>query len=202
MKLIIGLGNPGPEYKATRHNIGFQFIDALHDAWETRYHFTPWSLSKRFNAEISEGKIRNKKIFLLKPHTFMNESGRAVRTASVFYKIQTKDFLVIYDDLDLPFGSMRLRIGGSSAGHKGLQSIIDAFGTNDIPRLRLGIRNDSHKTTHEAKVFVLKKFTGEESRQLPMIFEKAQQAIVTSLSEGFSKAMSMYNEQAKLDKQK
>ncbi|HLC99488.1 MAG TPA: aminoacyl-tRNA hydrolase [Patescibacteria group bacterium] len=194
MKLIIGLGNPGSEYKATRHNIGFQFIDALHRAWETQYHFAPWSFSKRFNAEISEGKIRNKKILLLKPQTFMNESGRAARAASIFYKIQTKDFLVVYDDLDLPFGSMRLRIGGSSAGHKGLQSIIDAFGTNDIPRLRLGIRNDNHKTTHEAKIFVLKKFTIEEIKQLPLVFTKAQRAIETSLLESFSKAMSLYNE--------
>lgn len=193
MKLIIGLGNPGKEYALTRHNIGFQCLDYLHDAWKETHHFSPWTLSKRLRAEMSEGKIRNKKIILLKPQTFMNESGTSVRLTAGFYKIQPKDFFMIYDDLDIPFGHFRLRLGGSSGGHKGMQSVLEQFQTIDIPRLRVGIRGNHTKTNHEAKVFVLKKFTPEEAKKIPGILEKVKDAVETVMTESFSKAMNLYN---------
>lgn len=193
MKLIVGLGNPGIQYEYTRHNIGFQFLNHLQKTWRELTALSDWSVAKRFNAEVALGKLGRKKIILLKPLTFMNESGKAVKAVAGFYKLSANDCVVIYDDIDLHFGNIRLRLGGSAGGHKGMQSIIQELDTEDIPRLRLGIRTDHHKTPLEAKAFVLKKFAKEEARKLPEIFQKSSKAINVAITESFSKAMSLYN---------
>ena len=198
MRLIIGLGNPGTQYESTRHNAGFLALNYLQKKLDQGSAASPWSESKKFNAEISEGKIGNKKIIFLKPQTFMNESGKAVRSAVMFYKIKTIDCIIVYDDIDLPFGNIRLRMGGSSGGHKGVESIISELGTENIPRLRIGIRPD-HLKIPDAKTFVLKKFAKEEQKLLFQIFKTCEEALNTAYAESFVKAMSLYNTKKMID---
>lgn len=133
MRLIVGLGNPGAKYERNRHNIGFMAVDAIH-----RRHagFSPWR--KRFQAEVSEGHLGGEKVLLLKPMTYMNESGRAVGEAIRFYKIPLSDVTVLYDELDLPPGKVRVKVGGGAGGHNGIRS-IDAHAGADYRRVRLGI---------------------------------------------------------------
>jgi peptidyl-tRNA hydrolase, PTH1 family len=138
MLLIVGLGNPGRRYAGHRHNIGFMAADEIH----RRHRFTPWRA--RFEGEISEGQLGGDKVLLLKPATYMNESGRSVGQAMRFYKLQPKDVVVIYDELDLPPGKLRMKAGGSTAGHKGLRSIESHIG-KDFRRMRLGIGHPGSK---------------------------------------------------------
>lgn len=192
MKIIVGLGNPGDAYEHTRHNTGFMALDFARNLWMENERFGNWSFVKKFNAEVSEGKIGHKKIILLKPQTFINESGMSVKAALFFYKIKTSDCIIAYDDIDLPFGSIRLRMGGSSGGHKGIHSIIQQIGTENISRLRIGI-NPNHKKIPDAKTFVLKKFSKEEQLRLPEIFKNCEQALAMACADSFSKAMNLYN---------
>lgn len=146
MVLIVGLGNPGRKYKKTRHNIGFKVIDAL----------------KR--------EIFNKDVVLLKPQTFMNQSGKAVKILTSKYKIPATNMIVVHDDIDLPLGTIRVSKDVSSAGHKGVQSIIDELGTQDFTRVRIGIK-PRHKVDTEK--FVLEKFTKQEEKQIKQIIKEA-----------------------------
>lgn len=132
MLLIAGLGNPGPQYRANRHNIGFMAIDAIH----RRHGFSPWT--KKFKGEIAEGEIGGQKVLLIKPLTFMNLSGEAVAEVMRFYKLQPSDLVVVYDELDLVPGRARLKTGGGHGGHNGIKS-IDAHAGREYRRLRLGI---------------------------------------------------------------
>src|SRR5690606_28245834 len=136
--LIVGLGNPGQRYAATRHNIGFMVVDHLARKLE------PGTLRHRFDSELIETRDEPGRIVLQKPQTYMNLSGIAVAQAARWYRVPTERILIIYDDLDLPFGRIRLRPGGSSAGHKGLQSVIEHLGTDRVPRLRVGIGRPAH----------------------------------------------------------
>ena len=138
MKIIVGLGNPGPKYAANRHNIGFMAVDALH----RKHPFGPWS--KKFKAEISEGEIAGEKVLLMKPQTFMNLSGEAVGEAMRFYKLGPGDIVAIHDELDLPAGKVKLKVGGGHGGHNGLKS-LDAHCGRDYKRLRLGIGHPGSK---------------------------------------------------------
>jgi len=157
MKLIVGLGNIGKEYEKTRHNVGFMAVDKISDF----YKFENWSLEEKFETEIARGEIKNEKIILIKPQTFMNLSGRAVQKTMNFYKIETKDLIVIHDDLDIALGTFRLGFGRSSAGHKGVQSIIDYLGSKDFNRIRVGIQIPDRKIPTEK--YVLGNFSKEES---------------------------------------
>jgi PTH1 family peptidyl-tRNA hydrolase len=132
MLLIVGLGNPGAEYRNHRHNVGYMAADAIHD----RHGFSPWR--RRFQGEVAEGSLAGKKTLLLKPLTYMNESGRSVQAAAQFYKIEPKDIVVIHDEVDLPPGKTRMKSGGGTAGHNGLRSIGPAIG-EDFRRLRIGV---------------------------------------------------------------
>lgn len=132
MLLIVGLGNPGPEYRRHRHNVGFMAADAVH----ARHGFTPWR--KRFRGEVAEGTLAGEKALLLKPLTYMNESGRAVQAAAQFYKIAPADIVVIHDEVDLPPGKTRMKAGGGVAGHNGLRSIGAEIG-DGFRRLRIGV---------------------------------------------------------------
>jgi PTH1 family peptidyl-tRNA hydrolase len=132
MLLLVGLGNPGSQYSANRHNVGFMAVEAIH----RRHGFNPWR--RKFQAEISEGTFAGEKCLMLKPQTYMNESGRAVGEAMRFYKLEPKDVLVIHDEVDLAPGKIRMKAGGGAAGHNGLRSIAGAIG-NDFRRLRIGV---------------------------------------------------------------
>jgi PTH1 family peptidyl-tRNA hydrolase len=155
MKLIIGLGNPGEKYQKTRHNIGFILLDLL--AEEMNINF---ELNSNLNAEIAEFKQGTEKILLCKPQTFMNNSGQAVSKIINYYKIDLKDILVIQDEIDLPFGKIKFATNSSSAGHKGIQSIVDHLGTQEFQRLRFGINHETNPLPTE--IFVLKNFSQKE----------------------------------------
>jgi PTH1 family peptidyl-tRNA hydrolase len=165
MKLIVGLGNPGRKYKKTRHNVGFRVIDEL---------------------KKSLDKARDKHVILLKPSTFMNNSGKEVKILTTKYKIPATNIIVIHDDIDLPFGTIRVSENISSAGHKGVQSIIDELGTQDFIRFRIGIRPRWDRRSQRGKKvdterFVLEKFTKEEKKQLKEIIEKAIEEILNQI---------------------
>src|SRR3989344_8563174 len=137
MKLIIGLGNPGPQYFNTRHNFGWLALNYLQDSLPG---FSIWETSDKFKALISEGQIGNEKIILVKPQTFMNNSGQTVKLLADFYKIDPSDILILHDDLDLTLGQIRVSQNISAGGHKGVASIIEKLGTKNFARLRLGIK--------------------------------------------------------------
>lgn len=166
MKLIVGLGNPEPIYDLTRHNIGFLLLD--HAAQQLK---APWRHQPKFKAIIAEAVIGGEKTILLKPTTYYNLSGEAVRAALNFYKITAQDVLVLHDELALPFGTLRTRLGGSDAGNNGIKSIIAHLGT-DFARIRAGIAND-HAATQDAADFVLSRFTPHEQKQLEKLAQQS-----------------------------
>lgn len=163
--LIVGLGNPGKQYDFTRHNIGFMALDNF----MLNNEFSPFVLKKDLQAEISSSYLVNKKILAVKPQTFMNESGKSLQKITQFYKISSQQIIVIYDDFDLPFGSIRSRFSGSSGGHKGIQSIIQELNFENFNRIRIGINNNLAK---KADSLVLKKFNKTEKEKLESIFNE------------------------------
>lgn len=188
-RLIIGLGNPEPKYDRTRHNIGFEAVDALARDWGLS-----WQENKRFQGFIAEGNSRGRdKIRLLKPLTYMNRSGQAARLVLDWYKLPPESILVIYDDMDLPVGRLRIRLSGSAGGHNGMKSLIAHVGTDNFARLRIGIGKgrESETISH-----VLGRFTGGESAAIAKVLDLARKAIELGREEGLSKAMSLYNNQS------
>ncbi len=186
-ELIIGLGNPEPKYDRTRHNIGFAAVDELAKIWQM-----PLQENKRFQGLFAEGIAPGgTKVRLLKPLTYMNRSGQSVRAVTDWYKIQAQSVLVIYDDLDLPVGRLRIRQSGSAGGHNGTKSIIAHLGVKDFPRLRIGIgKSDGKKETIN---HVLGKFTPQEIPAIEEVLCAAIKAIELSLKEGVEKSMNRYN---------
>jgi PTH1 family peptidyl-tRNA hydrolase len=158
MKLVVGLGNPGKKYEKTRHNIGFMAIDALHAQLE-EHNVSEWSLSKKFNAEVSGCTINNEKIILAKPMTFMNDSGHAVALIVQFYKMHPSEIIILHDDKDLPLGAIRSHEDRGHAGHNGVKSIIECMGTQDFRRIRIGIANEKKQAKKDTAEFVLGKFS-------------------------------------------
>jgi len=171
MKLIIGLGNPGEQYKNTRHNIGFEFADKLRKVWD----FPSFELNQKFNAKISK---KNESI-LAKPQTFMNLSGEAVQKMLAFYKLKPDDTIVLHDDLDIDLGSYRIATDSSSAGHNGVQDIIDKLGTQKFKRIRIGIglKKDGQSCISDPHNYVLQKFTKEEREKIDGLFEDIKKEI-------------------------
>lgn len=182
--LIVGLGNPGPQYLLTRHNIGFLIVDALAEAHGLKW--TPWPL-----AEVAEGEIGTQEVVLGKPLTFMNRSGEAVKGLINRYGISPERLLVVHDDIDLPFGRLRLKRRGGHGGHHGVESVMGAVGHGDFPRLKVGIGRPLHK--EEVVDYVLSPFTEQERDLLPEIVERALSALETVLSEGLEEAMNRFN---------
>ena len=160
IQLVVGLGNVGKEYDGTRHNIGFAAIDRYH----SENNFPKWQEKTKFKAYISEDFIAGKKVILAKPTTLMNLSGEAVRALKDFYKLQNSDITVIHDELDLPFGTVKEKQGGGSAGNNGLKSLIAHIG-EDFKRIRIGIKTD-HLEKLDAADFVLAKFSSTEKKHL------------------------------------
>ncbi|MBU1089249.1 aminoacyl-tRNA hydrolase [Patescibacteria group bacterium] len=203
MKLILGLGNPEEKYFRTRHNFGFRVVDFFAE----KNNFPEFRFEKKFRAEISEGKIKHQltpeisrgliqpsgeKILLVKPQTFMNLSGESAAQLLSFYKPHLHDFLTIYDDVDLPFGSLRFRTGGGSGGHNGVKSLIQHFGTENFARLRLGIGSEL-LTVMPTEEFVLGKFSKDEEEALPKILEKTIKAIKDFLTNDLKSTMNHFN---------
>lgn len=165
MRLIVGLGNPGSQYEKTRHNVGYRVIDALRKPLQAQ------SANLRGSVEAYEHR-NGDRVLLVKPTTFMNESGEAVAPVVQFYKIPLANILIVYDDVDLPLGTLRQRDGGSAGGHKGMQSVIDHVGTDAIPRLRIGIGSNRDRNL-PAEDYVLQPFTEEEEKAIQGTIEKA-----------------------------
>ena len=188
MKLIVGLGNPGDKYKNTRHNAGFMAIDEIFN----RLFFQPFKKSDKFKAEIAEGQIADEKALIVKPQTFMNLSGQAVSAIMNFYKIPPEDLIVIFDDADLAYGSIRIRSDGSGGGHKGMKSIIESLGTQKIVRIRLGIQPPiSFKGALED--YVLGKLTDGESKDIKKTVAFIPQVIEMLIKGDNEKAMNEFN---------
>lgn len=183
-KLIVGLGNPGSKYEGTRHNVGFEIIDELASNPSTS------SFARKFEGLLGETEIGFHKILLLKPETFMNLSGRSVRQAIQFYKLEPTDLLVVCDDLSLPLGKLRLRPGGSDGGQKGLRDIIAQLGTSDFARLRIGI---GERGQLDAADFVLSRFRPTEKPIINDARILATQAIAVWADQGIDAAMNRFN---------
>ncbi|WP_317843024.1 aminoacyl-tRNA hydrolase [Pseudanabaena sp. UWO311] len=202
ISLIVGLGNPGTEYERTRHNIGFMTVDRLATSWNISL-----GKEKRFYGIFGEGRLSTRlassgKIRLLKPTTYMNVSGQSVRACADWFKGNPENILVIYDDMDLPLGKLRLRPSGSAGGHNGMKSIISHLGTQNFPRLRLGIgrggKNDvdgaiASKANQNVTNHVLGGFSTSETKILPEIFNLAESTVTSILADGLEKSMSLYN---------
>lgn len=183
-RLIVGLGNPGRKYAHNRHNVGFQCLDRLAQAHSLSF------AQRRAKASLALGKIANVGVVLARPLTYMNLSGQAVRQLVSFYQLSLKDILVIYDDLDLPLGTIRLRPEGGSGGHKGMRSIIETLGSQAFPRLRVGI---GRPPGNDAISYVLSDFTADEQITLENVYEKVVAAVELFLREGIEAAMNVYN---------
>lgn len=174
LKLIVGLGNPGPKYSRTRHNAGFMALEHYLDNYPG-LDSGAFKDEKRFKSQVAVLGTGEEKVILLKPQTFMNDSGRSVRAAVDYYSLEPSDVLVIYDELALPFGTIRARQGGESAGHNGIKSIINHYG-RDFNRLRIGIANE-FTDKHPADKFVLSDFSRDEQEKLPEILNIAGECI-------------------------
>src|SRR4030042_3430952 len=174
--LVIGLGNPGKKYAQTRHNAGFVFADYFFENYREKFGFSDWEFKKNLNAKISIGKIKKTKkqnpddikIILLKPQTFMNLSGEATAAARKYYKSKIENIIVAHDDIDLPLGKYKISKNSSSAGHNGVQTIMDILGTKNFTRIRIGIEHRGDKKIATEK-YVLGKFTAAEMKTISKI---------------------------------
>lgn len=184
MKLIVGLGNVGKEYENTRHNMGFMLVDRY-----LVYKNITDKFKEKFNAMYVETTINNEKVIFIKPTTYMNNSGIAVRAFLDFYKLDVQDVLVISDDLDLDLGKFRLRRNGSSGGHNGLKSIISHLGTDGFKRLRIGISNDKDDVIN----YVLSKFSKKELNEIDTMFDTLVNVLDDYFVMDFTSLMSKYN---------
>ena len=200
MKLIAGLGNPGSKHEKTRHNLGFMVLDSfLKDFGSSKEGFKD---EKKFKSQIAEitwqpKKGKSEKIIFVKPQTYMNESGIAISLISKFYKIEASDIWIVHDEIDLPLGAMKIRMGGSSAGHKGVESIIEHLGTEMFWRFRLGI-GPQHQKFHDKKLkpidnFVIGQFMESEKGKAREVVKKGFKALEDALEEGLEKAMNRFN---------
>jgi len=214
MKLIVGLGNPGEKYEQTRHNLGFTIVDKfLKDFFPAKD--TTWSKNKKLKSDIAVFEWKPKigpleKVILAKPQAYMNNSGMAVSLLASFYKVETEDVWVVYDELDLPVGFMKIRFGGAAAGHHGVESIIESLGNDKFWRFRMGIgvgHNHTGRTRREdgkrhviggqkiknAEDFVLDSFGSSEQGKIRELIKHGSQALQMALEKDISAAMNRYN---------
>lgn len=184
VKLIAGLGNPGTRYQWTRHNAGFMVLDRLSE-------IAGIQISKKgFSGLCGEGWWKGERLLLLKPLTFMNLSGRSVAEAIRFHKLSPQDVVVVHDDLDIPFGRVKLKRGGGHGGHNGLRSILAELGNGDFTRVRVGI---DRPVRGDVVDYVLTPFSREETRQLPFLLDGVADAIGSLFADGLEKSMSIFN---------
>lgn len=191
MKIIVGLGNPGKEYEKTRHNAGAMCVDLLCE----KLNLPEFKSQKKFGALISEGAHENEKIILTKPQTFMNLSGESVQKLVNFYNCPLENLIVIYDDVDLPLGEIRVRPDGSAGSHNGMKSVTQSLGSTAFPRVRIGIESRGAESPKEQDIssFVLNPFTKTELAAFRASLDKAVQATMMILNKGVAEAMQEYN---------
>ncbi len=189
MKLIVGLGNPGDKYKGTRHNIGFDVLDELAKRYATA---SRWQ--KKFEARVVEVQLGESKALLVAPQTFMNLSGRSVRTVMGFYKLTLSDLLLICDDMNLPVGHLRLRANGSAGGQNGLKDTIQQLGSSEFARLRFGVGRPSEGV--DAVHHVLQPFSKTEQEIVEVGISKAANAVNAWVNDGIDSAMNQFNQTA------
>jgi PTH1 family peptidyl-tRNA hydrolase len=183
--LIVGLGNPGREYRLTRHNIGFMCLDHLADRLDVSF------TRVESRAFVAKANYESSRLVLVKPQTYMNLSGQAVSSLARFYKVPQENILVAYDDVDLPLGTLRLRPSGGSAGQKGMQSIIERLGSQEFPRLRIGIGRPPGRM--DAASYVLQEFHPSDQELLSLTLERAVDAILTFVTDDLVTAMNRFN---------
>lgn len=202
MKLIVGLGNPGEKYESTRHNVGFMVLEHLLKDLEP-VNKSNWSMEEKLKSEIylldyqAKGK-EQERIILARPQTYMNNSGMAVSLISKFYKIKPEDVWVVYDELDLPLGFMKIRQGGGAAGHHGVESIMDALKTDKFYRFRMGIglpknREGMDKQKIDGQEFVLKGFRGGEASKARTMIKRGSKALQEALEKDIESAQNQFN---------
>ncbi|MBU4274513.1 aminoacyl-tRNA hydrolase [Patescibacteria group bacterium] len=192
MKIIVGLGNPGQKFENTPHNFGFMVIDAFAE----KDNFPDFKVSKKFNSLISEDRLNTEKTVLAKPQTFMNESGKAIKKIVSHYKLPPIDLIIVHDDIDLPFGTIKIVKNRGSAGHKGIESIIKELSSKNFTRIRLGIkpgRPNSYQKKVSGARFVIKRFNPREKTIVADTIKKTADAIEFLVKDGLEKAMNEYN---------
>lgn len=185
MYLIVGLGNPENEYARTRHNMGFDTINIIANKYKIEMNRT------KFNAIFGSGTINNEKVILVKPQTYMNLSGTAVREFVNFYKLEKQQIIIIYDDMDIEIGTMKIRKKGGPGNHNGMKSIVQEIGTEEFPRVRIGIGTPEHK--NDVINYVIGHITDEEYEILQTGVKKASEAIEEIIKNGIDIAMNKYN---------
>ncbi len=185
LKCFVGLGNPGKQYEHNRHNVGFMAIDRF------AAKFGIASFQNKGKALLGEGHVDGKKVYLLKPLTYMNLSGEAVRAFMDFYKLELRDVTILYDDMDTPFGQIRLRYQGSAGGHNGIKSIIQHVGTQSFHRIRIGVSRPA--PGFNIADYVLSNFTKDETQQLDQVLDATCEAMEYSLKHSFEKTMAKFN---------
>ncbi|MGI6413358.1 MAG: aminoacyl-tRNA hydrolase [Syntrophomonadaceae bacterium] len=183
MKIVVGLGNPGSRYRGTRHNMGYMVVDQLAHLYKVERE------ESRFDSLIGHLTINSEKVLLVKPLTYMNLSGKAVAPLVNWYKLDLSHLLVVYDDMDIAAGDLRIRASGGAGGHKGLKSVIEMLGSQDFPRVRVGIGRPVDNSID----WVLGHFAGQEKEELTRVIERAANAVITWVSHGIDKAMNEYN---------
>ena len=191
MFVIAGLGNPGPGYAHNRHNVGFEVVGVLAgrlraDSWRDKFH-----------GQYTRCRVRDEDVLLLRPQTYMNESGRSVQAALSFFRVPVQDLIVVHDELDLPFGTLRLKLGGGHAGHNGLRSIMQSIGDSSFTRLRFGIGKPPRGFAGEMADFVLSDFAADQRAELPAIVDKAADSLETILRRGLAAATKALNTRPK-----
>ncbi len=190
MKLIVGLGNPGSKYESTRHNIGFMVAQEL--AEKLTQGKVIWEENSRFNSLIF--KPSSLDIILVKPQSFMNASGVAVVKLAQFYKVRSQDIWVVHDEVDLPLGKIKIRLGGAAAGHHGVESIIEQLGTDKFLRFRLGIGHPGRGADAHVEDYVLREFDINEKSEVKHLLKQTLKALEVALKEGPEKAMNEFNQ--------
>jgi peptidyl-tRNA hydrolase, PTH1 family len=187
VRLIVGLGNPGPKYEDTRHNLGFRVVDAVSEKLGNP------SWREKFSGVFAQTERAAEQVGLLKPMTFMNLSGRSVQAAKAFYKVPTEDLVVVHDELDLPFGQVRLKAGGGDAGHNGLRSISEVIGP-DYTRLRIGVGRPPPEFRGSGADFVLQALAPAEQAEVGNVIGRAVEAVLLVMDAGLSRAMNQTNQ--------
>lgn len=194
MKLIVGLGNPGDKYENSRHNLGFFVLESFLQK-EEKLKKTFWTEEKKFKALTHQITLNDVKIILLKPTTFMNDSGIAVQSYASFYKIKPEDIVIVHDELDLPLGKIRIRFGGSAGGHNGVNSIIERLGTDKFLRIRLGIGKEARRVgvQHDSSDYVLSTFETNEKGKVKSMVKQAVKDLILLQKHGIDLYMSKYH---------
>lgn len=192
MYIIAGLGNPGKEYEGSRHNVGFMTLDTLADRYRIDIR------EKAHKALIGKGMIEGNKVILVKPQTYMNLSGESIRSVMDYYKTEPSEFIVIYDDISLEPGQIRIRKKGSAGGHNGIKNIIAHLGTQEFPRIRIGVGEKPPRM--DLADYVLSRFPKEEKEEMEQAFQDGAAAAVSMMNEGIDTAMNRFNGSARVQK--